>query len=119
MTPVAEVNLEVDSWTTTPKATTAGSSLGFEDYVWCLSFLAGPKSNKSTLIQCLQHLFLLSLYQINKKLSTLHYCSLIHVGIVDFDGRLPCRPSNKPHNHGGAVCRNSGMDVANQPTPSP
>ncbi len=29
--PVAEVNLEVDSWTTTPKATTAGSSLGFKD----------------------------------------------------------------------------------------
>ncbi len=34
MTPVAEVNLEVDSWTTTPKATTAGSSLGFEDNVY-------------------------------------------------------------------------------------
>ncbi len=33
-----------------------GSSLG------CLSFLAGTKGNKSTLIQCLQHLFLLSLY---------------------------------------------------------
>ncbi len=33
MMPVAEVNLEVDSWTTTPKATTAGSSLGFEDNV--------------------------------------------------------------------------------------
>jgi hypothetical protein len=33
MTPVAEVNLEVDSWTTTPKATTAGSSLGFEDNI--------------------------------------------------------------------------------------
>ncbi len=31
--PVAEVNLEVDSWTTTPKATTTGSSLGFEDNV--------------------------------------------------------------------------------------
>jgi hypothetical protein len=28
---VAEVNLEVDSWTTTRKATTEGSSLGFED----------------------------------------------------------------------------------------
>jgi hypothetical protein len=26
--PVAEVNLEVDSWTTTHQATTAGSSLG-------------------------------------------------------------------------------------------
>jgi hypothetical protein len=33
MTPVAEVNLVVDSWTTTPKATTAGSSLGFKDNV--------------------------------------------------------------------------------------
>jgi hypothetical protein len=33
MTPVAEVNLEVESWTTTPKATTAGSYLGFEDNV--------------------------------------------------------------------------------------
>jgi hypothetical protein len=33
--------------------------------IWCLSFLAGPKSNESTLIQCLQHLFLLSLYWIN------------------------------------------------------
>ncbi len=33
MTPAAEVNLEVDSWTTTPKATTAGSSLGFKDNV--------------------------------------------------------------------------------------
>jgi hypothetical protein len=32
--PVAEINIEVDSWTTTPKATTAGSSLGFEDNVW-------------------------------------------------------------------------------------
>jgi hypothetical protein len=33
MTPVAEVNLKVDSGTTTPKATTAGSSLGFEGNV--------------------------------------------------------------------------------------
>jgi hypothetical protein len=33
MTPVAEVNLEVDSWTTTCKATTADSSLGFKDNV--------------------------------------------------------------------------------------
>ncbi len=31
MTPVAEVNLVVDSRTTTPKATTAGSSLSYED----------------------------------------------------------------------------------------
>ncbi len=33
MTPAAEVNLEVDSCTTTCKAATAGSSLGFEDNV--------------------------------------------------------------------------------------
>jgi hypothetical protein len=33
ITPVAEVNLEVDSWTTTHMAITAGSSLGFEDNV--------------------------------------------------------------------------------------
>ncbi len=33
MIPVAEVSLEVDSWTTTCKATTAGSSLGFKDNV--------------------------------------------------------------------------------------
>jgi hypothetical protein len=33
ITPVAKVNLEVDSWTTTGKATTAGSSLGFKDNV--------------------------------------------------------------------------------------
>ncbi len=31
--PVAEVNLEDDSWTTTHQATTAGSSLGSEDNV--------------------------------------------------------------------------------------
>jgi hypothetical protein len=33
ITPVAEFNLEVDSWTTTCKATIACSSLGFEDNV--------------------------------------------------------------------------------------
>jgi hypothetical protein len=33
ITPIAKVNLEVDSWTTTRKATTAGSSLDFEDNV--------------------------------------------------------------------------------------
>ena len=33
ITPVAKVNLEGDSWTTTFKATTAGSFLGFEDNV--------------------------------------------------------------------------------------
>ncbi len=31
ITPVAKVNLEIDSWTTTCRATTAGSSLGFGD----------------------------------------------------------------------------------------
>jgi hypothetical protein len=31
ITPVAELNLEVDSWTTTRKATIAGFFLGFED----------------------------------------------------------------------------------------
>jgi hypothetical protein len=43
----------------------------------------------------------------------------MHVGIVDFDGWLPRWPSNKPRNHSGAVCHNSGMDVLNQPTPPP
>jgi hypothetical protein len=33
MTPVAEVNLKVDSWTATPKVITSGSSLGFEGNV--------------------------------------------------------------------------------------
>ncbi len=41
--PIAEVDLEVDSWTTTPKATTAGSSLGFED-----SVCEGTLSSQST-----------------------------------------------------------------------
>jgi hypothetical protein len=47
ITPVAEVNLEVDSWTTTCKATTAGSSLGFEDDVCddTLSFQSTYKIN--------------------------------------------------------------------------
>jgi hypothetical protein len=48
-----------------------------------------------------------------KKLYTLRYRSLIHVGIVDFDGQLPRQPSNKPRNHDGAVRRDSGMDVEN------
>ncbi len=43
--PVAEVNLEVDSWTTTPKATTAGSSLGFEDNV-CEDTLSSQSTYK-------------------------------------------------------------------------
>ena len=54
-----------------------------------------------------------------KKLCTLRYQSLVHVGIVDLDGPLPCWPSNKPHNHGGTICRDSSMDVANQTTPPP
>ena len=62
---------------------------------------------------------LLSLYQKKLKLSTLCCHSLIHVGIVGFDGQLPHCPSNKPCNHGGAVRHDSGMDVANQPTPPP
>jgi hypothetical protein len=33
VTPVAKINVEVDSWTTTCKAATAGSSLGFKDNV--------------------------------------------------------------------------------------
>jgi hypothetical protein len=33
ITTVTEVNLEVDSWTTTPKATTTGSSSDFKDNV--------------------------------------------------------------------------------------
>ncbi len=45
MTPVAEVNTVVDSWTTTPKATTAGSSLGFEDNV-CEDTLSSQSTYK-------------------------------------------------------------------------
>jgi hypothetical protein len=45
MIPVAEVNLVVDSWTTTPKATTAGSSLGFEDDV-CEDTLSSQSTYK-------------------------------------------------------------------------
>ncbi len=45
MTPVAEVNLEVDSWIITPKATTAGSSLGFEDNV-CKDTLSSQSTYK-------------------------------------------------------------------------
>jgi hypothetical protein len=48
--PVAEVNLEVDSWTTTCKATTAGSSLGFKDNVCddTLSFQSIYKINSDS-----------------------------------------------------------------------
>jgi hypothetical protein len=45
MTPVAEVNLEADSYATTPKATTAGSSLGFEDNV-CEDTLSSQSTYK-------------------------------------------------------------------------
>jgi hypothetical protein len=45
MTPVAEVNLEVDSWTTTPKVITSGSSLGFEGNV-CRDTLSSQSSYK-------------------------------------------------------------------------
>jgi hypothetical protein len=64
--------------------------------------------------------FIFTLFVPNKlKLYTLCYNSFIHLGIVDFDGRLSCRPSNNPRNHGGAVCYESIMDVANQPTLPP
>jgi hypothetical protein len=45
MTPVAEVNLKVDSRTTTPKATTAGPSLGFKDNV-CEDTLSSQSTYK-------------------------------------------------------------------------
>ena len=45
MTPVAEVNLVVDSWTTTPKVITSGSSLGFEGNV-CEDSLSSQSSYK-------------------------------------------------------------------------
>ncbi len=45
VTPVAKINLEVDSGTTTCKATTAGSSLGFEDKV-CEDTLSSQSSYK-------------------------------------------------------------------------
>ncbi len=45
MTHVVEVNLEVDSWTTTCKATTAGSSFGFEDNV-CEDTLSSQSTYK-------------------------------------------------------------------------
>jgi hypothetical protein len=43
--PVAEVNLVVDSWTTTHQATTAGSSLGSEDNV-CEDTLSSQSNTK-------------------------------------------------------------------------
>jgi hypothetical protein len=45
MTPVEEVNLEVDYWTTTPKATTEDSSLGFKDNV-CEDTLSSQSTYK-------------------------------------------------------------------------
>ncbi len=45
MTPVAEVDLEIDSWTTTPKAPTAGSSFGFKDNV-CEDTLSSQSTYK-------------------------------------------------------------------------
>ncbi len=45
MTPVAEVCLVVDSWTTPPKATTVGSSLVFEDNV-CEDTLSSQSTYK-------------------------------------------------------------------------
>jgi hypothetical protein len=45
ITLVAEINLKVDSWTTTCKATTAGSSLGFEDNV-CEDTLSSQSTYK-------------------------------------------------------------------------
>jgi hypothetical protein len=53
ITPVAKVNLEVDSWTTTCKATTAGSSLGFEDNV-CEDTLSSQSTYKIN-IGCLYY----------------------------------------------------------------
>ena len=53
-----------------------------------------------------------------KQLSTLlPLCchSLLNIGIVRMDGRLPRRPSNKHHHHGGAVHYYSGMSMTNQP----
>jgi hypothetical protein len=45
MTPVAEANLVVDPWTTTPKTTTAGSSLGIEGNV-CEGKLSSQSTSK-------------------------------------------------------------------------
>jgi hypothetical protein len=53
MTPVADVNLEVDSWTATPKATMAGSSLGFKDNV-CVDTLSSQSTYK-IIIGCLYY----------------------------------------------------------------
>ena len=49
-----------------------------------------------------------------KILSTVHYRSLVNVGIAHKDGRLPWRPSNKHLHHGGSVCCYIGMAVANE-----
>jgi hypothetical protein len=81
----------------------------------CVTFLADTKSYKSTLNLCftMPAIFIFTKFIWNKlkKLSTLCYCSLIHIRIVDFEGKL-CQPSNKPHNHVVAIHRNSSMVVA-------
>ncbi len=69
-----------------------------------VTFLADTKSYEITLHLCftMPAVFIFTMLVPNelKKLSTLSYHNLIHVGIVDFDGRLPCWTSNKPRNHG-------------------
>ena len=62
-------------------------------------------------------LFLLMLYLVKQLSTLLPLCchSLLNIGIVRMDGRLPRRPSNKHHHHGGAVHYYSGMSMTNQP----
>ncbi len=60
ITPVAEVNLEVDSWTTTHKATTAGSSLGFQDNV-CDDQISSQLTYKINMVVCKKKLLLLQI----------------------------------------------------------
>ena len=48
-----------------------------------------------------------------KKLSTLRYRDHMEAGIVNMDGLIFFRPSNKHLHHGGAVRCYSGMAVAN------
>jgi hypothetical protein len=44
--------------------------------------------------------FIFTKFVPNKLISTLRYRSLIHVGMVELDDRLPRQPSNKHHHHG-------------------
>ena len=62
-------------------------------------------------------LFLLMLFLVKQLSTLLPLCchSLLNIGIVRMDGRLPRRPSNKHHHHGGAVHYYSGMSMTNQP----